>query len=226
MGLRGWVPAPLRRVARTVLDRVARRLERTKESRAARIRARLEVARWDAAGRPAPPPHVVKQRVLRQYARDHGLRVLVETGTYLGDMVHAMKPHFDRVYSIELSDELHEQARRRFAGDDHVTLLRGDSGVVIRQIVAQLRQPALFWLDGHYSGGNTASGARGTPVLEELGHILDAPDLGHVVVIDDARLFGTDPAYPTILALEAFVLARRRCIVTVADDSIRVVPAR
>ena len=50
---------------------------------------------------PVPPPHVVKQRVLREYAERYELKVFVETGTYRGDMVQAMKPLFDKIYSIE-----------------------------------------------------------------------------------------------------------------------------
>lgn len=191
-----------------------------------RKREREQLAEWERQGRPAPPPHSVKQRNLRRYAREYGLRVLVETGTCLGEMVEAMKRDFDEIYSVELGQDLYENAKRRFASEPHVKLLQGDSGVVIKQIVDGLDRPALFWLDGHYSGGITAQGEKDTPIYEELAHILSAPDLGHVILVDDARNFGSDPAYPTLDELKEFVNSKRPSRITVEDDSIRIVPAR
>ena len=176
---------------------------------------------------PVPPPHVVKQRVLREYAERYELKVFVETGTYRGDMVQAMKPLFDKIYSIELGDELFAKAQRRFEQDTHVELIHGDSGKELGRIMERLQQPALFWLDGHYSAGDTARGEKDTPLYEELEQILRAPDLGHVIVIDDARCFGSDPAYPTLPALRAYVRSRRPEVeIAVADDSIRITPGR
>ncbi|MBD2771526.1 hypothetical protein [Iningainema tapete] len=91
----------------------------------------------------------------------------------------------------------------------------------------QLKQPALFWLDGHYSQGITARGDKDTPILEELDCILSYPDLGHVLIIDDARCFGTDPAYPNINELKSFIFNKRDYVeVSVQDDSIRIVPTK
>jgi hypothetical protein len=42
---------------------------------------------WQLRGRPIRSPHLLKQRTVRQYADRYGLRVLVETGTYYGEMV-------------------------------------------------------------------------------------------------------------------------------------------
>jgi hypothetical protein len=182
-----------------------------------------EVAEWERRARPAPPPHLVKQKVLRRYADQYGLRVLVETGTYLGDMVEAQKRYFDRVYSIELSEELFRKTKQRFASERHITLIHGDSGKALEGVMKELTQPALFWLDGHYSAGITAKGETDTPVCEELKHILNARPLDHVIIIDDARLFGSDPTYPTIEELREFVGSKRESIITIEDDSIRIV---
>ena len=172
-----------------------------------------------------PPPHVVKQGVLRSYARRYDLKIFVETGTYRGDMVEAMKPLFEKIYSIELSEQLCDAARKRFQADRHVELIHGDSGKELGRIMERIDRPALFWLDGHYSAGETARGEHETPVREELEHIFRAPDLGHVIVIDDARAFGTDPAYPTFEELGKYVRSRRpRARVLVEDDSIRITP--
>jgi hypothetical protein len=185
-----------------------------------------DVKRWEARGRPIPPPHAAKQDVLRGYAQRYRLKLFVETGTYRGEMVEAMKPLFEKIYSIELSERLFAAARRRFRWDRHVELIQGDSGRELGRIVARIDQPALFWLDGHYSAGVTARGEKDTPIFEELDHILRAPDLGHVIVIDDARYFGSDPGYPTLEDLRRYVFSKRPNVrVTVEGDSIRITPA-
>ena len=190
-----------------------------------RRRQRIDHARWEAAGRPMPPPHLAKQLALREIAREHGLRILVETGTYHGDMVEALRRDFERVFSIELGEDLHRRAVARFLKVRNVRLVQGDSAAKLPEIVAELDRPALFWLDGHYSAGITARGDEDTPVFKELDAILQAPDLGHVIVIDDARDFGTDPAYPTLEQIRERVLARwPDRVFCVENDAIRILP--
>ena len=184
-----------------------------------------ELREWERDGRPVPPPHIIKQRMLADYAGRFGLKILVETGTYHGDMIEAMKDTFDHLYSIELSHELYQRAAARFRKAGHIELIQGDSGVEIGNIIKKIRQPALFWLDGHYSAGETARGEKETPVFEELSHILDTPERGHVIIIDDALCFGTDPAYPDIEALIAFIRSKRPNVkIEILDDSIRITP--
>lgn len=181
------------------------------------------VAKWERKGSPLPPPHAVKQREMRRYAAEFGLTVLVETGTFEGDMVEAMKGCFERIYSIELSEQLHAKAMQRFIRDANVTLIQGDSGVELGQLCAKLDRPALFWLDGHYSAGETARGEKDTPIYEELNHIFGSDINRHVILIDDARCFGNDADYPTIGELREFISTNRPdATVEVKDDIIRV----
>lgn len=188
------------------------------------LRLRAETIDWELRGRPAPPPHPIKQRAIREYASRYGLKILVETGTFYGDMVAAMKNTFDKIYSIELSDELFVRAQKRFESDRHIEILHGDSGVELGKLMATLDRPTLFWLDGHYSAGNTARGDKDTPVIEELTHIFDSPPLGHVVIIDDARCFGHEPGYPSLDTLREFVKENRpRALIEVENDSVRIV---
>jgi hypothetical protein len=213
----------MRRVIRAIVVRTP--LYRPLRNFLDRGRDRRAIDEWRKAGSPIPPPHAVKQAVLRDYARRYRLAVLVETGTYYGEMVQAMTYAFRRIHSIELSGDLFERARNRFRGQVHVELIHGDSAHVLPSVLNRLTGPALFWLDGHYSGGETARGAVDTPILSELGHILTAKEAGHVIVIDDARCFGMDPAYPTLEALQEFVVARRpHCRYEVTGDSIRIAP--
>jgi hypothetical protein len=138
-------------------------------------------------------------------------------------MVAPLKNDFARIYSVEISEELHAYAARRFRGRDHIHLILRDSGIVMRDILANLDQPALLWLDGQCSRSVAAKGEKETPTLEELRHIFQAPDRCHVILIDDARCFGADLAYQTMAELAAFVRLRRpHASVSVDSESIRI----
>lgn len=184
-----------------------------------------ELDRWEHRGRPVPPPHIVKQRTIRRYAEQFGLKVFVETGTYHGDMVEAMRNQFETIYSIELSEDLYERAVIRFKRARNIELIHGDSASELGNIASRIDQPALFWLDGHFSGGDTAIGHKATPIREELGHILRTEIGRHVIIIDDARCFGSDPSYPDLEDLIDHIKSIRPGLdVVVENDSIRVTP--
>ncbi len=187
---------------------------------------RHELRVWVAGGGTGAAPHRVKRGVIRSHAKRFGLRTLVETGTYLGGMIHALRGDFDRIHSVEVDDALHRLALRRFAGVPNVTLHHGDSATVLPRILDSLGGPAVFWLDGHYSGGVTSMGAKETPIVEEVTALLAHPIRGHVILIDDARCFGTFPDYPTLDALRAMVAeARPDLAFALEHDIIRLTPS-
>ena len=193
-----------------------------KETRAIKRRKEKELADWVAAGRPAPPPHVIKQKVIKSYKDKYLYDVLVETGTYLGDMVNAQKKVFKKVISIELSAQLFENARQRFMKDKNVVLFQGDSGKVLHQILDNVNEPAIFWLDGHYSAGITALGDKECPIYEELEAIFQKCRNTPVILIDDARCFIGEGDYPTIEDLTAYVKSKdERYQVAIEYDIIR-----
>jgi hypothetical protein len=132
---------------------------------------------------------------------------------------------FDRVYSIELDNELYRQAQRRFARDRHVTIIMGDSGRLLPELLNRIEEPSLFWLDGHYCGEGTAWTVEQTPILSELQAVLSHRCAQHVMLIDDARLFIGEEGYPTLDAVREFVAASRpKTVVEVSDDIIRIFP--
>lgn len=155
-----------------------------------------QLKKWESEGHPAPPPHIVKQRAIEEYKSKFNISVLVESGTYLGDMVEAERDKFNQIYSIELSKKLFDRAVKRFKSYQHIKIIQGDSGSILENLVPQLTQPALFWLDGHYSGGITAMGEKECPVNNELNAIFKS-GFSHIILIDDARLFNGTHDYPT-----------------------------
>src|SRR3569832_2297469 len=189
-----------------MLDSVKQILKRAIPDDVLKLRRDLEARRaWEKQGRPSPPPHVIKEELIRDYAKNFNTQILIETGTYLGDMVHAMKKSFSRIISFELDQTLAAQAQQRFANDNHIEIVQGDSGKLLGDYLATINEPCLFWLDGHYSGGITARGTLETPIKNELTAILKHPVNGHVILIDDARCFTGENDYPTLDELKTFV---------------------
>jgi hypothetical protein len=161
-------------------------------------------------------PPLVKIRALQHYARKFGLRTFVETGTFVGDTTAAVARSFDRCFTIELSDDLHARAVKRFAAQPHIVCVHGDSGAAISDILHRIDQPALFWLDAHYSGGITAD-AGYDPILKELSSIFAHSIKSHVVLIDDARGHQIDAIAGEIPA--GHLLSVKNDIVRIAPDS-------
>ena len=151
------------------------------------------------------------------------MHVFVETGTYLGEMVNAVKDVFDQIYSIELGVELYQNAKTRFAGIRHITIIQGDSAEVLNEVMAHLNQPCLFWLDSHYSGGITVKGELETPIRKEFSHVFGHSIRSrHVILIDDARCFTGEHDYPTIEQLRDMSKSAGFDSFEVKDDIIRI----
>jgi hypothetical protein len=172
------------------------------------FRIKKTYERWLRKGKPALVPHAVKQFAVKTFAKKYGIRVFIETGTYLGDMVAAVNHDFDRIYSIELSEDLFNQAAKKFAGYNHIAIVHGDSFQVMPEILRHIDIPCLFWLDGHYSSGNTEKEKKEASIMEELKQICAHPIKNHVILIDDARLFTGKNDYPTLECLRTFVESR------------------
>lgn len=171
-----------------------------------------------------PPAPKVKQDHVKDYAKRYDMHVFVETGTYLGEMVNAVRKTFKVIYSVELSKELHERAKQWFTDHEHIHLLQGDSGKVIAELTKKIDSPCLFWLDAHYSGGITARGDMDTPIVAELENIFSRP-YKDVILIDDARCFIGEDQYPTIEFVESYTKEKRpEYKVSVKDDIIFIHP--
>ncbi len=180
------------------------------------------VLQWQMRGRPIPPPPTVKHAIVEEYRRRFRPRVFVETGTFAGGMIDAVSQRFDRIYSIELDPGWHSRAVDRFRSQPHVTLLHGDSGARLPEVLGVIAEPALFWLDAHYSGPVTARGALDSPIVKELRAIRQHGVMGHVVLIDDMRYFNGRDGYLGLDELVGWIQhADPDAVVEVRDDVLR-----
>lgn len=119
--------------------------------------------------------------------------IFVETGTYLGQTTNIAKNMFERVHTIEIAPHFYERAKNMFSGTN-ITCHLGDSSILLEDICKTLDKPTCFWLDGHWSAGNTGKGVKNIPLYEELELIMKHCSQKSVILIDDCRLFEkTDP---------------------------------
>lgn len=180
--------------------------------------------RWFRSGCRGAAPHSVKLRIVRSYLERFSVDQFIETGTYFGRTLASIAETGIDCTSIELSEELYERARDRFKNHENVTLFMGDSAERLPEILKQVTGPALFWLDGHYSAGITASGRMQTPISAELEAILQHPIKKHVILIDDARCFDGTNDYPHLDNLLRTIRKDGSYRAEVSTDIIRLVP--
>lgn len=141
---------------------------------------------WILRGKPQRSPHLLKQKTVAEYGSKFGMRILIETGTYYGEMVSAMNSRFDMIYSIEQNPELAARAKQEFSKYRHIIIIQGDSQTALPELLKSLDKPALFWLDAGYYGwsGEQVNKKR---LGVELDAILNHKISGHVILMDDAH---------------------------------------
>jgi hypothetical protein len=133
------------------------------------------------------------------------IQYFVETGTLIGDTLIALQGSFDKLVSIELDQGIFNLAKKRLSKYSNVNIFLGDSAILLPRILNELSEPALFWLDAHYSSGVTALGESQTPVIEELKAIFSHPIKKHYILIDDVKDFTGLNDYPTVQQMLQFI---------------------
>lgn len=125
---------------------------------------------------------------------DKSFKSFVETGTHTGNTIIALHKYFDKLYTVEIAEHLYNMCKEEFKkrGIDNVEMVLGDSVKTIPKFAKQIQTNAIFWLDGHCSGGSTGKSEKDVPLLEELRGINTFFAHKAAIIIDDARLFGSN----------------------------------
>lgn len=171
----------------------------------------------------------VPQKITLDLARLNNSKIFIETGTLHGGTTRWASNYFDIVHTIERSEtfyELHSEGLSKIEG---VYPHLGDSRRVLPQIVEELGDnKAIYWLDGHWSGGETAGENDECPLLDELECLSKRTQ--DIILIDDARLFMCAPPpphkpyqWPNLQDIfDSFTSADR--FVQIIDDVIFIIP--
>jgi hypothetical protein len=150
-----------------------------------------------------------KRDFIRHVGEVFQLDVLVETGTYHGDTVEALRNNFRKIFSVELGPPLYEKAKDRFKQYGHINIIHGDSGHILPVVAALVNEPTLYWLDAHWSGHDTWTLEHSkTPISREIDGLLGIEFIKDslresVILIDDARCFVPELGHPP---LKEFIL--------------------
>ncbi len=186
------------------------------------IRTGKEIRRWAKKGRSQSPPQPYRRKIIKMYAKRFSINIFIETGTYLGNTVNAVKNSFKKIYSIELNKVLYLKAKQRFIKYNHINIKLGDSSEKLPEFLSKIEGPCLFWLDAHYSGENTSKTNVETPITKELQFILNHPNKNHVILIDDAHDFTGKNDYPTILELKEIINQYEEKVLIIKENIIRI----
>jgi hypothetical protein len=116
-------------------------------------------------------------------------KFFVESGTHHGETIFKMEPYFDKLVTIECSEYYYKNTKDKYNGNK-ISFILGDSSIVFASLLPTINDKCIFFLDGHYSSGNTGRGSKDCPLVEEITHIANFFKDDAIIIIDDYRLFG------------------------------------
>ena len=126
--------------------------------------------------------------------------IFVETGTYKGLTIFPMSKYFKSLYTIEINENSYNycvnEAKKK--NINNINFFLGDSknemGKIIKNINKNKNQ-TIFFLDAHVTDNKTGFTGKGevdVPVLFELETICKNYIGSGIIIIDDARLLGSN----------------------------------
>ena len=128
----------------------------------------------------------LRENSFKKYPNEY----FIETGSYFGGgILLAIEAKFKNIISIELSEKYYNICKGNFKQHNNVHLYLGSSEKVLKDVMGDIDKPITFWLDGHYSGGDTGRGELISPLMLELEVIGNHPIKNHTILIDDLRLW-------------------------------------
>uniref|UniRef100_A0A6C0ID33 Methyltransferase n=1 Tax=viral metagenome TaxID=1070528 RepID=A0A6C0ID33_9ZZZZ len=115
----------------------------------------------------------------------------IETGTLNGTTIFSLEPYFNKLYTIEISENYYNNTKNKYNGSK-INFILGDSAIVFESLLPTIRDKCIFFLDGHYHGGDSGRSNKDCPLDEEITHINNLFTNDAIIIIDDFRLFGLD----------------------------------
>ena len=137
-------------------------------------------------------PHINKDFLLKLDSKYQNYDTFIETGTYYGKTIFEMEKYFNKLYTIEIKKEFYESTKNKYKGNK-IDFILGDSSEIFKNLLPKINEDTIFFLDGHWSSGNTGRGKKDCPLIEEVNLINLLFKKNAILIIDDIRLFGKGP---------------------------------
>ena len=162
------------------------------------IKKQIELKYWRKRNYLGNVPQFIKMNVLEMYSVKNAK--WIESGTFRGDTTHYLSKRFPHIYSIEPQVEFYKAALNRFK-NQNVTLFNDVSENVLPKLLPTLRGNLNFWLDGHYSEGESFKGNKNCPIKDELNSIevsFDKLEKISIFIDDMSYFISSANDYPSI----------------------------
>lgn len=120
------------------------------------------------------------------------IKYFVETGTYKGDTTLMAAQHYSKVYTTEIVEELYKSSMKRAEEENvnNIQFMLGDSVELLKEIVPEVIEGAIFFIDAHISGHDSGwNQKQRVPLMEELNVILSHKLGPSVFIFDDLRFW-------------------------------------
>lgn len=154
-------------------------------------------------------PSDILRHIIKEYPEYKGIDILIETGTFKGDVAWYESHLFKEIHTVEIKRELYEKAQARLKNKSNVICYCGNSAEVLPEILKKIRKRCILLLDAHWSGDSSVNweescwkgwgvdtGYRGdkttipsaenqTPLKNEVESIAKLHHYPSVIIIDD-----------------------------------------
>jgi hypothetical protein len=94
----------------------------------------------------------------------------------------SLEPYFSKLYTVEVSEKYYSSTKSRYHGNK-INFLLGDSSIVFESLLPTISDKCVFFLDGHWSGGDTGHSNKDCPLEEELALIYSLFTNAAIIII-------------------------------------------
>lgn len=135
------------------------------------------------------------KNALSKFVSHHN--IMVETGSCFGATISAaLELGYKEVRSVELHPDWYQECLKKFAANPKVKLFQGRSSDKLAEMITDVNESVVFWLDAHPAGPQTAghrelmlgdsSFTMTSIILAKLAVIEQHAVREHTILIDDA----------------------------------------
>lgn len=137
-----------------------------------------------------PPKDIVLK--LKEFS---DAKLFIETGTFRGWTSLWASKIFEKVKTIEFSEEIYKKTKSDLKDLLNVDFIFGDSRKELSKIIPEINTSSIFWLDAHWCSFGSYGENDQCPLLDEID-LIKTSKHQNIILIDDARLFTAPPPFP------------------------------